>query len=340
MIDCACKRKVSPLEEASLNQNVGVVVIGRNEGARLIACLKSVADGKRPIVYVDSGSTDDSVAAAKALGAEVVALDMTKPFTAARARNAGYTRLRELAELEFVQFVDGDCEVVGGWIDEAAQFLQTHDSVAVVCGRRREKFPERTIYNRICDREWATPVGEALACGGDALMRVAAFDAVGGYRDSLIAGEEPELCVRLRAAGWKIHRLDAEMTLHDVDMTSLGQWLKRARRAGHAFAEVSHLHRGKPEQIRAPETRRALLWAGIIIVAVIGALFHPLALGLLALYPLQTARIALRDTPTTKDSWAYAALLMVQKPWEAAGVLQYWWDQLRGKDGTIIEYKN
>ncbi|GJL94709.1 MAG: hypothetical protein DHS20C05_11140 [Hyphococcus sp.] len=322
------------------NNNVGVVIIGRNEGERLIACLKSALRDTPHVVYVDSGSTDDSAEAARKLGAKVVALDMTKPFTAARARNAGVEKLKQTSTTALIQFVDGDCEIVEGWIDHAVQFLSQQNDVAAVCGRRRERFPEATIYNRLVDQEWATPIGEAQSCGGDVLMRMAAFDASGGYNPGLIAGEEPEFCVRLRAKGWKIWRLDAEMTRHDIAMTSLGQWLKRARRAGHAFAEVSDLHHGTPEQIWARETLRAFFWTGLGIAGLAGgALIHPLLFMTLLIIPLQIIRMALRDKPATKTSWAHASLIMLQKPWEAAGAIQYWLGKISGKNQKLIEYK-
>lgn len=326
--------------EPDRSTRIGVVIIGRNEGQRLIDCIRSVDKAAARVVYVDSGSTDGSLDAAAALGAETVSLDMSIPFTAARARNAGYRRLLEMGSPDYVQFVDGDCEIVDGWIEKAAAFLDENTAVAAACGRRREKFPERTIYNRLCDREWDTPVGEALACGGDVLMRASALDEVGGYRDALIAGEEPELCVRLRAADWRIYRLDAEMTGHDIAMTSLGQWLKRARRAGHAFAEVSHLHKGKPENIWARETLRALGWSAIAPAALLaGPIIHPIGFALIFAYPLQIARMAIRERPQNIDSWLYAGLIMLQKPWEAAGVTQYWLSKWRKRAPAIIEYK-
>lgn len=191
---------------------IAAVVIGRNEGERLIRCLRSLQGQVQQLIYVDSGSTDGSAAAARDLGAEVVDLDLSRPFTAARARNAGLAALS--SGIELVQFADGDCELDPGWIGAAADFMQTHPRAAAVCGRRRERFPEASVYNRLCDAEWNTPVGEATACGGDAMMRVAAVYTAGGYREGLIAGEEPELCLRLRRAGWQVWRLDAEMTLH------------------------------------------------------------------------------------------------------------------------------
>ena len=119
---------------------LGVVVIGRNEGERLVRCLRSLHGRAAALVYVDSGSSDGSVARARELGAEVVLLPADVPFTAARARNAGWMRLQELAPTtRFVQFVDGDCEIVSGWIERALTELSSDEKLAAVCGRRRER---------------------------------------------------------------------------------------------------------------------------------------------------------------------------------------------------------
>jgi GT2 family glycosyltransferase len=313
---------------------LGAVIIGRNEGARLVACLASFPASVRPLVYVDSGSTDGSVAAAKAAGAEVVALDMSVPFTAARARNEGFRRLVQLGAPEFVQFVDGDCVLQAGWLPAAEAFLVARPEVGVVCGRRREMRPEVSIWNRLCDAEWDTPVGPARACGGDALMRVAAVQAVGGYDSTLIAGEEPELCVRLRAAGWQVWRIDQEMTLHDAAMTRVGQWWKRTRRGGHAFAEGAALHGAPPERHWVAETRRAVLWGAVLpLVAVLGALVSPWALVLLLAYPLQMLRLGRRY------GWERGVFMVLAKVPEALGVLQYWGNRLRKRKAGLIEYK-
>jgi len=183
--------------------------------------------GLAPIVCVDSGSTDGSIEHAREQGVEVVELEISLPFTAARARNARFGRLKQLApHLAFVTFVDGDCEVNPEWLRTAEEFLDPHAANGVVCGRRRDRCPDASVYNYLCDVEWNTAVGYADGCCGDAMMRVEAFAGVGGFNPSLIAGEEPELCVRLRAAGWKIYRLDREMTLHDANVTRFSQWWK------------------------------------------------------------------------------------------------------------------
>ena len=321
---------------------LAAIAIGRNEGGRLIACLRSLKAQPQlsRIVYVDSGSTDDSVAVARDIGAEVVLLDTAQPFTAARARNAGLAALREGISPDIVQLVDGDCILDPAWIPVATAFLADHTDVAVVCGRRREMHPEASVYNRLCDAEWNTPVGEALACGGDALIRWSALEAVGGYDPTLIAGEEPEMCLRMRRAGWRIWRLDAEMTLHDAAMTRLGQFWQRMRRGGFAAAEGAAMYGRGAERYGVAAARRAVLWGLILPVAILlAALFSgpPVLLALLV-YPAQIFRLALRDGGG-RLAWERARFLTLGKFAEAQGVLEYHWRQRRGGAVRLIEYK-
>jgi GT2 family glycosyltransferase len=322
---------------------VSAVIIGRNEGNRLVRCLESLSGKAIQLVYVDSGSTDDSVAVASSMGAVIIALDMTKPFTAARARNEGFEHMKRLyPETEFVQFVDGDCEIVDEWLDNSVAFLDQHPEVAAVCGRRRERFPEKTIYNMLCDMEWNTPVGETKACGGDVLMRVDAFDSVHGFLPGLIAGEEPELCVRLRAAGWKIWRLDEEMTLHDAAITRFSQWWKRNVRAGYAFAEGAFLHGSSPERHWVKESRRCLIWGLVIpVIAIVTGLFCLLCGLIIALiYPLQVIRLSLRNKKELKPlPWLSASFSVLGKFAEAQGRLRFQYSRLFGRVEQLIEYK-
>lgn len=321
---------------------VGVVVIGRNEGQRLERCLRSLLKGTDKVMYVDSGSTDGSLHLARRLGVEVLALDLGTPFTAARARNEGFFALqRRLPSMQLVQFVDGDCEVDSGWLPAAQAFLDDHPDVAVVCGRRRERFPQRSVYNLLCDLEWDTPIGEAKACGGDALMRVDAFAAVGGFRPELIAGEEPELCVRLRAKGWKVWRLDAEMTLHDAAMTHFSQWWRRSLRAGHAYAEGAYLHGQPPERHWLRESRRAWLWGlGIPAVTVLACLLlGGWSLLLLLVYPLQAVRLARRGGKSVRENWLQAVFLVLGKFPEMLGQLKFLRHRIAAGKSTLIEYK-
>ncbi len=326
-----------------IQERIGVVVIGRNEGQRLVSCIDSLLGSCKQIVYVDSGSKDNSVEMVQNKGLEAICLDMSMAFTAARARNAGLHRLLQLFNhVQFVQFIDGDCEVDRAWITKAIDFLDTHPGVAVVCGRRRERYPERSIYNFICDQEWDSPVGEAKACGGDALMRIQPLVQLGGYNPDLIAGEEPELCVRLRAVGWKIWRIDAEMTLHDAAMTKFSQWWKRNTRSGYAFAEGVNLHGSKPEQHWVVESRRALIWGGLI--PGLALIFLPIqsliSIALLMLYPIQMIRIWRnnKDKYLNKASWI-AFYLVIGKFPEFVGQLKFIKALCTRRGSHLIEYK-
>jgi glycosyltransferase involved in cell wall biosynthesis len=339
---------------------VGVVAIGRNEGQRLRRCLESVAARGMPVVYVDSASSDGSVEVARSLGAEVVELDLSLPFSAARARNAGFERLVQVTRgVKFVQFVDGDCEVDSRWIERAAAELEARADVAVVCGRRRERFPEASVYNRLADLEWDTPVGEAKSCGGDAMMRADSFREVGGFDASIAAGEEPELCQRLRGKGYKVLRIDAEMTLHDSAMLHFGQWWKRAVRSGYGAADVANRfgHQGLfVHHVRSARRwvigwtaclslaaslpcalvmngvslGRSLAWAGIAAGFVAAALL------------VQMLRLAVKVRGRVSD-WktaiAYGVLIMVGKWANFRGQGRYFFDRLGGKNTRLIEYK-
>ena len=324
-----------------ISGRMGVVVIGRNEGERLIACLMSIKSETNDIVYVDSGSTDGSTAAAERVGASVVNLDLTRPFTAARARNEGFAALKVLKpNIRFVQFIDGDCILAEGWLDTAITFIDQHGDVAVVCGRLRERHPTASVYNQLCDFEWDTPVGESLACGGNALVRVEAFEAAGGFRPQLIAGEEPELCLRLREGGWKVWQLDAEMGLHDAAMTRFSQWWIRVVRWGYAMAEVSQLHRTSQLAIWRREMASTVFWGGLLPTTIcLGALIHPAALGGVLIYLFQLCRIAVARGPTNSQSWTCATFAMLAKFPEFQGLLKFFWHQLRRQTVTLIEYK-
>lgn len=326
---------------AAFADGVGIIVIGRNEGGRLINSLTSINPEEVTTVYVDSGSTDDSVTTAQRLGATVVNLDMTRPFTAARARNGGFAALKALRpEVRFVQFIDGDCELDTAWLATAFTFIAQHEDIAVVCGRRREKHPDASIYNWLCDMEWNTPIGEALACGGDSLVRVAAFEAVGGFLPQMIAGEEPDLCLRLRRIGWKIWRIDAEMTRHDAAMTRFGQWWRRAVRSGFAYAEGYLLYAGSPAVLWKRELIRAVIWAALVpLVILLGVLVNPLALAAALLYPIQVGRIAIRHGAAKPRSWAYGLFMTLGNFPALQGIIIYCWRRWRGHGAALIEYK-
>lgn len=330
---------------------LGLVVIGRNEGDRLLRCFASVRDIPNR-VYVDSGSTDNSVSNARAAGVVVVELPVPPPFTAARARNAGLMQLlADNPEMELVQMVDGDCELQPEWIEAAESALRRAPDLAAAFGMLRERHPERSIYNALCADEWNVPVGEATGCGGNALFRVAALRQVGFYNPTMIAGEDSELSMRLRKCGWRLRRIDAEMALHDAAITSFRQWWGRTRRSGHAFGEMAHLH----PDARAPNwprsVRSILVWGGFMPAALLAAIVLALAAGsgwwiwaalFFLPWPIRMTQLARKQRLrglSARVATASGILLMIGKLPQLQGLIGYYLDRLAGRASQLIEYK-
>lgn len=326
-----------------MEDSVGIVLIGRNPGALLNETLDAALRVGAPLVYVDSGSTDASVRRAREKNVPVVEFDASQPYTAARARNVGAQfLLRQHPALEFLQFVDGDCILAQDFIARAMAVMRSDARVAVVCGQRRERFPEASVYNQLAALEWETPCGEILACGGDALVRVRAFVAVNGYNAFLIAGEEPEMCLRLRRAGWKIWGLDADMTYHDARLRRFSQWWTRSVRAGHAYAEGAWMHGREPERHWAHESASIWFWgAGVWSAALaLTKLSRGLSLALLLGYPLLGARIYKRSRArgwNSRDARLYAFFCVLAKFPQLQGQLLFLLNRLRGRATRVIE---
>lgn len=323
-------------------QRIGIVVIGRNEGERLNRCLASLKVGACPVAYVDSGSTDGSVVLAKGQGVDVVALDMRIPFTAARARNAGFERLRQIAPtLQLVQFVDGDCELSPDWLRAAGDFLAQHPHVVVVAGRLHEKHPDASVYNMLCDMEWDAPVGESKVCGGIAMMRADEFAAVHGFNVTLICGEEPELCARLRAEGGKVWRIADDMAWHDANITRFQQWWSRTVRSGYSFAQASQSGAESKDRRGVRESQRIWFWSvGLPLASIALALFWlPAGLLLLLAYPLQITRLTLNGPRSFKANLLKASFLLLGKFPELQGQIRYHIERRMGRQSALIEHK-
>lgn len=332
-------------------QALGLVAIGRNEGPRLARCLSSVEMVKHRI-YVDSGSTDNSLELARSHRVTVLELSTPPRFTAARARNAGLERLlQDRPELEFVQMIDGDCELQPGWLQEGLSILRSDPTVGVVFGRLRERYPEGSIYNAMCDDEWNLPLGENSAMLGIVLCRIKALRAVGFYNSSLIAGEDSELALRLRLAGWRVLRVRAEMALHDAAIYRFSQWWQRTRRSGHCFAELATRYSDSREPGRFRSLCSVCFWGAILPAtfaasAVVGLWANQRwmlgSLAAFAMWIFQIVRIARnkrRTGLTLKTACTLALLLVMGKVPQFLGSLKYFHSRIRGIESLLIEYK-
>lgn len=329
----------------SQNDRVGAVIIGRNEGERLKRCIASAKKQISTLVYVDSGSSDGSAEYAASQGASVVQLDMSKPFSAGRARNAGFERIKSLeTDLDYIQFIDGDCELGENWIRAGLEYLTRNPAFAIVTGRLRERFPGKSMYNELCDVEWNRPIGESLSSGGNFMVRFGAFSDIGGFNPDMIAGEEPELCFRLRRLGWKIYNLDELMALHDANMLRFSQWWKRSIRTGYAYTHRYFLHKADSDRYLLRATVRIWLWAFVLPLSVllVSIVAGGWACLLLLIYPAQLARGALDAMALTKKPGAsirYALFNIIGRWPQLIGQIKFILERLARKKASIIEYK-
>ena len=177
-------------------------------------------------------------------------------------------------------------------------------------------------------------------------MKVDAVVNVGCYASDLIAGEDPELCHRLRKAGGAIGRLDCEMTLHDAALLRLGQWWRRQTRSGHAFANLVFRHRHEPDPHRVRRLASILLWGGCL-PAVSLALAWPTggwSVLLLGGLGVPWARVY-NDTRRSKrrrpgEAAIYASACLLGKVAEVQGAATFAWNHfVRRRASELIEYK-
>ena len=332
-------------ESGLVPPSLSVVIIGRNEGERLERCILSAQDisgwSAVEMLYVDSGSTDGSPQRAAQLGATVLPLP-SGTFTAARARNLGWRH----ASGEYVLFLDGDTILNAVFPLYALEELRKHPENAAAWGHRREICPGLSVYVRVLDLDWVYAPGETLYFGGDVLVRRAALEAVGGFDETLIAGEEPEMCRRMRNLGWRIQHIDVPMTLHDLAIARFSQYWRRSQRAGYAFAAVSERFRGTPEPFWSDEVRRnrtrALFWLISPVVAVAASILlfslWPTTLWLLLLlaFAARTAWLNRWKPVEWRTLLLYGVHSHLQQIPIFFGQLQF----MRNRNKALIEYKD
>ncbi len=211
--------------------SISCVIIGLNSGRTLAGCLNAIKKADYPniieIIYVDGGSSDDSVSIARNTGSvTVIELNLERP-TPGRQRNAGW----QAARSEWAQFLDSDTRVDPAWFQQAVQGI--NDRTAAVYGYRKELYPDKNRYHFVADLEWNL---DKRNFGGDVLIRREVLEETCGYREDLRRGEDPELAVRIRGEGHVIKRLPVLMCLHDINMTRFTQYLRRCFLSGYAYA--------------------------------------------------------------------------------------------------------
>jgi glycosyltransferase involved in cell wall biosynthesis len=312
---------------------LAVVVIGRNEVKKLARCLSSVARQGARIIFVDSGSEDGSAELALSMGVEVLVLDRSAPFTVARARNAGVAQAIRLDRaVEYVQFLDADSELIPTWLAQATDALTAAPDLAIVFGRVRERDPKRSVYTRLYQIDFDLHFGQSDVCGGMGMMRVRALQDTGGFKTDMRGFEDFELSFRVRRAGWRVARLNAEMALHQTGMLTLRHWWQRQIRTGYARGQEVALHGSLSERYSVREYLSIWLWALVLPAASVGLATTTRGVSLLLFiaYVALFVRIYWRHRPslTAADTALYAATCVLGKFPQFAGLARFHLEQM------------
>lgn len=233
---------------------ISVIVIGKNEGARLATCLSCAQRALRmlsyELIYVDSRSADNSIAVAKAHGARCFTLEEADT-TAGLGRFVG----TQAAHGEYLLFLDGDMQLQPGFV-ERAMMKMAAEGYDGACGIREDHYVRSGEVISInknyfqCTRERIVP-----EFGGAIFLKAEALSACGGWSPDTIACEEAELHARLKAAGRRIVELPIPMIIHcdavrdDRSVLRVffskrrlgeGQALRCAMQSGSASAYIRH----------------------------------------------------------------------------------------------------
>lgn len=326
---------------------IAAVVIGRNEGERLEPSLQSVKAAGLPLVYADSGSVDGSPGVARELGVPVVELNKDRPFSAGRGRNEGLEdALGRWPGIDYVLFLDGDCVLDPGFPSAAAATFERIPDCAIVTGHLTERHPEASIYNRLCAIEWLGPAGpmeNMNGLGGIMMVRISAFQSVGGFNERAIAGEEPDLGVRLALAGYSLIKIDVPMATHDAQILSFAQWWTRAVRGGHALAHRFERHGRTRFRDGRRELLSALFW-GIALPSIVLVTLWPtgglslLLLGAYGIIAWRVYRYYRRSGISSSDAWLASRFNLYSRFAHFVGILRYCANRARDRF-HIIEYK-
>lgn len=332
-------------------ERTGIVIIGRNEAHHLEWSLRSVLHEGLPCVYADCLSRDASLPIARKLKIPVVMVS-GEMLTAAKARNTGFNCLTaQFPSLEYIQFLDGDCQLKANWIATAVKILDENPRLAAISGILEERYPHAGLFHRLAAIEWHLAFQAPHRCGGVTLFRASALRDADGFNDVIRAGEEPELCHRLRQRGWEFKKVELPMATHDLGHASWRTWCRRQMRNGGGALQVYRLHAHEPQPLLRSYLFSIALWtlAGpltALIATVAAGLAVGFAAGLIVLmaaclgYVWQAWRIRayVRRHGIGNSALVYSCMALAGKFPELLGVLFYTFEErFKGKPSLLSQ---
>ena len=223
---------------------LSVVIIGKNEEQFIAKAIASVLEATKTlaaeVIYVDSASTDRSIEEAQKFPIRILQLKPDWHLSVAAGRYTGSLN----STGEYIFFLDGDAEADKDWLVKAVEFMDNSPEYGACAGVLDEVYMtddgevvggQDNMFGQDLDAD----VSDMKALGGLALYRTAAFDKVGLVNPYLPTGEDDELCMRIRNAGYKVARIKGRMAVKYTEKReSLHEVFRRCRTKMYDYGAV------------------------------------------------------------------------------------------------------
>jgi GT2 family glycosyltransferase len=296
------------MESDSCEVEGTVIVTGRNVQNTLRACLSSIRNlefsDRLHVIYVDGGSTDQSVQIAREF--DNVEILTEQSGTPAGGRNAGLAKARG----EICAFTDADCRVSSQWLERARTRLQ--DPAIGGVGGPLLPVTLGSLESRLVYYGYSSPLGSAGSIQaavyenvrdarslslGNAIFKRDLLMQLGGFDTSLRFCEDYDLGARIRAAGQRTVYDPAVVVFHEYDKT-IHSFMERLFTYGRGRSDAM---RRKNTTIFLPSVLGTLgvcLFVVLLLLTAIGWVAVPIPIGIVLLYltciAIQSFAIALR----------------------------------------------
>lgn len=262
---------------------VSIIIKTLNEEKRIAATIESAlsALGEMPgeVVIADSGSSDRTVEIAQRYPVVIAQIMPPARPSCGIGPQLGFQHSRG----DYLCLLDGDMLLDPGFLGDAIRFLERNPTVAGVTGHVEEMQTANLEYARRVQRHAPeNRIGPLDRMNGGGLYRRSAIEQAGYLSDRNLHGyEEFDLGIRLRDAGWQLHRLDRRFVQHFGHTLNSYKLLMRRWRNKylHGIGELLRASLGRPyffQLLRElPELR---LWGAVY-------LWWALSIGLLLFLP-------------------------------------------------------
>jgi glycosyltransferase involved in cell wall biosynthesis len=202
--------------------NISIIIKALNEEKRIATAIESALAAVAPlggeVILADSHSTDNTVSIAQTYPIRIVQLANPEERCCGIGPQLGY----QVAQGEFIYILDGDMQMLPEFLPQAINFMQENHNIAGVGGKVIEMNTDSLEFIARTERASGhMQPGEVDRLDMGGLYRKSAIESVGYFSNrNLHSYEELDLAVRLRQAGWKLHRIDVDAVRHwghDVD---------------------------------------------------------------------------------------------------------------------------